>query len=170
MKYAHPDWARIPTSPSPTYCVVSLFCSECHRSYSLLGFMKIHLAYAQSSLLMALSFILHKFKLHKQHRILISTFLTQATLLCLLPTFRCHSQEYDHRQGVREVELILHVSLLSRIVVLHCLLPNTWKYLKIVAFYIFVSFSTVYDEGLIQYQLFCHGLIMLKIFLFKWIK
>lgn len=116
--------------------------------YSLMGFRKIHLAYAQNSpvrgpgrflnllFCSSLSFMPHKFKLHKQHRILISVLSTHAILPCLHSPFMFHSLGYDSRQEVTgNVELALCASLLSRTVVLHCLLLNTWKYLKIVVSY-----------------------------------
>lgn len=104
----------------------------------------------------------HKFKLHKQHRIQISTFSTHTALFCLHPTCMCHSLEYDLRQGARgNGELTFYISLLSRIVVFHCLLPNPYKYLKVSISINLLYFDQIYNclcGRLIQYQLFRHSL------------
>lgn len=53
---------------------------------------------------------LHKFKLHKQHRMLIPTFSTHSALSCLHPTCMGPSLEYDLRQGARiNIELTFYV-------------------------------------------------------------
>lgn len=135
--------------------VVFLLCSQCHSGWSVIFYWNIPcLCTAQYwdrvmwnskfPFCSDLSLMAHKFKLHMQHSILISTFSTQTTLLCLHPSFRCHSLG-KWRMLIIGFLLDYKISL-----------PFAY-YLKIVGtnyFLHFISFTIIYVGMHTQYQLF----------------